>query len=57
MRRFREVSYTHRIHIYLGGLRVDIRDAGMRYAENLRDNPQLLEPFTRCMRELYPSEQ
>jgi hypothetical protein len=47
-------SYTHRVHIHLKGLEVDIRRGAARYSRALVADPQLLANFTACMRQLYP---
>lgn len=46
-------SYTHRGHIHLHSMRVDIRTAAKRYAEDMV-NPQFQTRFAACMKQLYP---
>ena len=46
-------SYTHRGHIHLRSMWVDIRDAAMSYSDDITD-PKLLERFESCMKRLYP---
>ena len=48
-------SYTHRGHIHLRSMWVDIRSAAKRYAEDVAD-PQLQTRFVACMKQLYPVE-
>lgn len=50
-----ECSYTHRVHIYLKALEVDIRHAAQRYITEITTSPQLQENFEHCMRQLYPA--
>ena len=47
--------YTHRIHIHLRGLSIDIRDAANQYSSDLHTDPQLLANFNASMRQLYPT--
>jgi hypothetical protein len=49
-----ECPYTHRAHIHLASLKVDIRNAARRYAGEAGNDPDLLANFTSCMRQLYP---
>lgn len=46
--------YTHRVHIHLKSMSVDIRDAAKRYANDIGQNTQLLNRFQSCMNRLYP---
>lgn len=46
--------YTHRVHIHLRALAVDIREGAVAYARAIRGNPNLLANFMRCMHQLYP---
>jgi len=48
-------SYTHRVHIHLRGLWVDIRGAAKRYSGELLTDVQLQDRFVACMRQLYPA--
>lgn len=50
-----ECSYTHRVHIHLASLKVDIRIAAKRYVTDAARDPQLLANFAACMRQLYPA--
>ncbi len=47
-------TYSHRMHIHLASLKVDIRDGANRYKRELRFDGELLENFESCMRQLYP---
>ena len=47
-------SYTHRGHIHLRSLWVDIRVAAKRYSEEV-SAPPLQAHFAKCMRHLYPA--
>lgn len=46
--------YSHRIHVHLKGLEVDIRRGIGRYMNALERDPLLLGNFDRCMHQLYP---
>jgi hypothetical protein len=46
--------YTHRLHIHLRRLAIDIRDGAIRYARAVSVDRQLQTNFTRCMEQLYP---
>jgi hypothetical protein len=46
-------SYTHRGHIHLRSMWVDIRRAATRYSADIAD-PQLQSHFVSCMKHLYP---
>lgn len=46
-------SYTHRGHIHLRSMWVDIRSAAQRYSEEIADQ-QLQSRFVACMKQLYP---
>lgn len=47
-------SYSHRGHIHLRSMWVDIRGAAKRYSEDIVD-PQLQTRFASCMKHLYPT--
>lgn len=47
-------SYTHRVHIHLKSMAVDIREAATRYANDVSGNRSLQGHFVSCMRSLYP---
>lgn len=47
-------TYTHRLHIYLRSLAVDIRRGAAAYARDLEHDAQLQTHFMRCMEQLYP---
>lgn len=47
-------SYTHRMHIRLGALGIEIREAAKRYAEDVSEKADLQTKFEACMRQLYP---
>jgi hypothetical protein len=46
--------YTHRAHIHLRSLSVDIRKGAMKYAKDARDDHKLTKKFFGCMQDLYP---
>lgn len=46
--------YTHRVHIHLKALEVDIRRAGERFANEVCESPNRQKAFLRCMHRLYP---
>ncbi len=46
--------YTHRVHIHLKGLEVDIRNGASLYGKELANDPQLRAHFEACMMQLYP---
>ena len=47
-------KYTHRVHIHLKSMAVDIRQAATRYADDVLGNHALQGKFVSCMRTLYP---
>ncbi len=47
-------QYTHRAHIHLRSLLVDIRDGAINYAKDVREIQKLNRNFLACMQELYP---
>jgi hypothetical protein len=47
-------QYTHRVHIHLKGLSVDIRNAAKKYRDDLACSPELQAKFRNCMEQLYP---
>ncbi|ABE43858.1 hypothetical protein Bpro_1927 [Polaromonas sp. JS666] len=47
-------AYTHRVHIHLKSMSVDIREGAVQYAEDLLRETQLSDRFYGCMRQLYP---
>lgn len=47
-------KFTHRMHIHLKALELDLATALPRYASAIGTEPKLLENFTSCMRQLYP---
>ena len=47
--------YTHRVHIRLKGLQVDISRGANRYGHALSADKQLQTHFQACMRQLYPT--
>ena len=47
--------YTHRVHVHLRGLWVDIRSAAAQYRDSLVTSHQLQRNFEACMRQLYPA--
>jgi hypothetical protein len=46
--------YTHRAHIHLRSLSIDIRKGAMAYAKEAREDQKLNQKFFACMKELYP---
>jgi hypothetical protein len=46
--------YTHRAHIHLRSLFVDIRKGAIKYAKEVREDQNLNRKFFACVRELYP---
>lgn len=46
--------YTHRAHIHLRALWIDIRKAAKRYRDELKVSQHLQRNFEACMRQLYP---
>lgn len=46
--------YTHRVHIHLLALSIDIRKSASAYSEDLAHDVQLQKNFENCMRRLYP---
>lgn len=49
-----QCRYTHRVHIHLKGLVVDIRRGAIRYARVIATDPYLQRNFMTCMEQLYP---
>lgn len=49
-------EYSHRVHIHLKSMQVDIRNAAHRYGEDVTTDAALQAKFYRCMRYLYPSD-
>lgn len=47
-------KYTHRMHIHLKRLRIDLRSGVLRYRDALMQSDTLQENFIKCMRKLYP---
>jgi hypothetical protein len=47
-------KYTHRVHIHLKSMAVDIRDAATRYAADVLSDRALQDKFVSCMRSIYP---
>jgi hypothetical protein len=46
--------YSHRVHIHLGRLWLDIKSAAIAYAKEVAEEPRLQAHFEACMRRLYP---
>ncbi len=46
--------YTHRVHIHLRRLWIDIRNAANLYSKEIGKAPRLQANFEACMRQLYP---
>lgn len=47
--------YTHRVHVHLRGLWIDIRDAARLYSREIGKDQLLQANFEACMRQLYPT--
>jgi hypothetical protein len=47
--------YTHRVHIHLRAMKVDIRNAAKHYVREIADSHVLQNNFVACMRQLYPT--
>jgi len=47
-------GYTHRVHIHLRGLAVDIRNGALANARAVRGDHNLQTSFMKCMQQLYP---
>lgn len=47
-------TYTHRVHIHLRGLWIDLRRAAIRYAKDIATDAVLQANFEKCMKQLYP---
>lgn len=48
-------EYSHRVHIHLKGLQVDIRKAAVLFSKRFLADNALLANFESCMRQLYPT--
>jgi len=46
--------YTHRVHIHLKAMSIDIRDGAKRYANDVSQDKDLQSNFLACMKQLYP---
>jgi hypothetical protein len=49
-----QCRYTHRVHIHLRALAVDIREGALAHARGIQGSPNLQANFMRCMQQLYP---
>lgn len=47
-------GYTHRVHVHLRGLWLDIRSAAIAYSTEVPNDHRLLANFQECMKQLYP---
>jgi hypothetical protein len=47
-------GYTHRVHIHLGALAIDIAEGAVRYSEAIASDAALKDNFMACMKQLYP---
>lgn len=47
-------AFTHRMHIHLKALSIEIRNAAYLYADRVLADVQLQQNFEACMRQLYP---
>lgn len=50
-----DCPYTHRVHIHLKSMKVDIRNAADSYINDVRTDQDLQRKFVNCMRKLYPA--
>lgn len=48
-------SYTHRVHIHLRALAIDLREGARSYAQDVSGATALQEKFFECMHRLYPN--
>jgi hypothetical protein len=48
-------NYTHRMHIHLKRLQVDLRAAAKKYRDAVRTDAHLQDQFRSCMKQLYPT--
>ncbi len=48
-------NYTHRVHIHLRGLQVDIRNASIKFSNAIANDYRLQHNFEACMQQLYPA--
>lgn len=46
--------YTHRVHVHLRSLWIDLRRGGEQLATDIRSSEALLQHFIACMRQMYP---
>ena len=49
--------YTHRVHIYLKALQVDIRKAAKSFSNDLANDSRSLKKFEQVMNQIYPRAQ
>ena len=47
-------DYTHRVHIHLKGLQVDIRNGAKKFSRHIANSDRLQQNFADCMGQLYP---
>lgn len=50
-----DCRYTHRVHIHLRAMKVDIQRAAKRYVREIASSKTLQNNFLACMRQLYPA--
>jgi len=50
-----QCPYTHRVHIHLRGMWIDVRNAANLYCEKVTTNQKLQTNFVACMKQLYPT--
>ncbi|WP_316365257.1 hypothetical protein [Candidatus Thiodiazotropha sp. CDECU1] len=49
-----ECKITHRVHIHLKSMELDIRKGAEGFAKDFISKPELIKPFYSCMNKLYP---
>lgn len=49
-----ECKITHRVHIHLKSMELDIRNGAASFAKDFRSKPEMVKPFFSCMNKLYP---
>lgn len=49
-----ECPYTHRVHIHLKAMSVDIREGLKQHANAFATDERLVQHFSQCMQQLYP---
>jgi len=49
-----ECPYTHRVHIHLKAMSMDIREGLKQHADSFASDDNLVQHFSQCMQQLYP---